>query len=227
MKVKIKRGKEISLPILDDGELAFTLDTKKLFIGTGAENVSINGTEMEQSIQSSMGKTNDPGGTITTGSIFAKLNTVISKLSTHMSSWTSTRAAKIDAISESTKAMEFGQYININTSVNFPDINVITTVLSLNNIIFFRTSSSAGLHVTIYVSQRTCEVYFRVLVNNKVFQDWAGGNYGTNFNYVEQNFILPWNVPLKSVTLQAKVVKKSYSQTFYISTFNAVVFPIL
>lgn len=36
--IKIRRGNEINLPVLADGELGFTVDTKKLYIGTAEGN---------------------------------------------------------------------------------------------------------------------------------------------------------------------------------------------
>lgn len=43
MLIQFKRGNEADLPILESGEPAFTTDTKNLYIGTGTENVEING----------------------------------------------------------------------------------------------------------------------------------------------------------------------------------------
>jgi len=43
--IKLKRGLEVDLPVLNQGEPAFTIDTQKLYIGTGTEaggNVLIN-----------------------------------------------------------------------------------------------------------------------------------------------------------------------------------------
>ena len=37
-KIKLKRGLEVNLPVLDEGELAYTTDTHKLFIGTAGGN---------------------------------------------------------------------------------------------------------------------------------------------------------------------------------------------
>lgn len=37
-KIKVRRGSEAKLPILDEGELGFTTDTKKLFVGTSVGN---------------------------------------------------------------------------------------------------------------------------------------------------------------------------------------------
>lgn len=47
---------------------------------------------------SNVGATNDAVGSSTTGSIFAKLNKIITDLTNHISAWTSTRAGKIDTI---------------------------------------------------------------------------------------------------------------------------------
>lgn len=41
MEIKIKRGLSANLPVLSEGEPGFTTDSKKLFIGTGVENVQI------------------------------------------------------------------------------------------------------------------------------------------------------------------------------------------
>lgn len=41
-KIQIKRGLEVDLPILDKGELAYTTDTKKLFVGTTNGNERVN-----------------------------------------------------------------------------------------------------------------------------------------------------------------------------------------
>lgn len=41
-KIKIKRGVVANLPTLDQGELAYTTDTKKLYIGTAGGNEMLN-----------------------------------------------------------------------------------------------------------------------------------------------------------------------------------------
>lgn len=48
MEIQFKRGNEADLPILQSGEPAFTTDTKKLYIGTGTENVPISGGTGDQ-----------------------------------------------------------------------------------------------------------------------------------------------------------------------------------
>ena len=42
-KIKIKRGTAVGIPALDPGELAFTTDTKKLYIGTDSGNFAFSG----------------------------------------------------------------------------------------------------------------------------------------------------------------------------------------
>lgn len=49
-KLQVKRGNVASMPILAAGELGFTTDTKKLYVGTGNENIPINGGFVEQDI---------------------------------------------------------------------------------------------------------------------------------------------------------------------------------
>lgn len=49
-------------------------------------------------IDTKIGETGNTGGSTTAGSIFAKLNKIISDLTTHMGRWTATRAGYIDTI---------------------------------------------------------------------------------------------------------------------------------
>lgn len=49
-------------------------------------------------INDKIGQTTDTGGTTNAGSVFAKLNKLISDLATHMGRWTSARASSIDTI---------------------------------------------------------------------------------------------------------------------------------
>jgi len=42
MQIKLKRGNQANLPVLDNGEPGFTQDTKKLYIGTPSGNIIIN-----------------------------------------------------------------------------------------------------------------------------------------------------------------------------------------
>lgn len=58
-------------------------------------------TDTEE-IKTAAGSTGDSGGTASGGSVFAKLNKIISDLATHMGRWTSARAAKLDAIGSTT-----------------------------------------------------------------------------------------------------------------------------
>ncbi len=42
MEVQIKRGLKANLPILKDGEMAYTTDENGLYIGKNGENVKLN-----------------------------------------------------------------------------------------------------------------------------------------------------------------------------------------
>lgn len=43
-KLQIKRGMKANMPTLAEGELGFTKDEKKVYIGTGTENVPVSAT---------------------------------------------------------------------------------------------------------------------------------------------------------------------------------------
>lgn len=43
-KLQIKRGQKKDMPQLAEGELGFAIDEKKVYIGTGSENVSVSAT---------------------------------------------------------------------------------------------------------------------------------------------------------------------------------------
>ena len=53
-------------------------------------------------VHSRVGTTTDTGGSATSGTLFAKLNAIISSIATHVASWTAARAAKIDNIDANT-----------------------------------------------------------------------------------------------------------------------------
>jgi len=44
--IKIKRGTEANIPVLEAGELAFTTDTYKLFVGDGTNNHQVGGEDV-------------------------------------------------------------------------------------------------------------------------------------------------------------------------------------
>mgnify|MGYP005762843791 CR=1 FL=1 len=74
------------------------IDTIKSDVAANKTNVSAIKTSTDK-----IGSTGDTGGSVTAGSIFGKLNKLVSDLTTHMSRWTSTRAEYIDAINNSTE----------------------------------------------------------------------------------------------------------------------------
>lgn len=58
------------------------------------------------SVNSKLGESNNSGGSASSGSIFAKLNALISSVATHVASWTSARAAKMDNLDVKVSTME-------------------------------------------------------------------------------------------------------------------------
>lgn len=65
--------------------------------GNSSDDIDELKTSVDE-INTAVGSTNDTGGSTSAGSIFAKLNKVISDIATHMGRWTSTRAGYIDTI---------------------------------------------------------------------------------------------------------------------------------
>lgn len=53
--------------------------------------------ETLDAMNTKVGATNDTGGSATAGSIFAKLNAIISSIASHVANWTAARAANLDA----------------------------------------------------------------------------------------------------------------------------------
>lgn len=58
------------------------------------------------SVNTKLGETNNNGGSASAGSIFAKLNAIISSIATHVASWTAARAAKMDNLDVKVSTME-------------------------------------------------------------------------------------------------------------------------
>lgn len=74
------------------------IDTIKSDVAANKTNVSAIKTSTDK-----IGSTGDTGGSVTAGSIFGKLNKLVSDLTMHMGRWTSTRAGYIDTINNNTK----------------------------------------------------------------------------------------------------------------------------
>ena len=93
---------------------------------TGTREVRIADKETQDAIKNSIGAATDSGGTSSVGSIFAKLNNVITNLTAHIMQWTADRAAKIDTIdtnsatasTKATEAANYGSEIKTQVAVN-------------------------------------------------------------------------------------------------------------
>lgn len=57
-------------------------------------------------IKAKVGSTNDTGGSATSGSIFAKINSLISTFASHVAGWTAARAAKMDNLDVKVSTMQ-------------------------------------------------------------------------------------------------------------------------
>lgn len=76
-------------------------------------------------VHSKVGSTGNTGGTASAGTIFGKLNAIISSIASHVANWTAARAAKVDNLdakvstrqSEADALSRYNQ-LNTNTSVN-------------------------------------------------------------------------------------------------------------
>ena len=70
---------------------------------TGASSQDVKAVDTKaQEIIDKVGDTGDTGGSSTDGTVFGKLNKIISDLASHISAWTSARAGHIDTIKAST-----------------------------------------------------------------------------------------------------------------------------
>lgn len=76
-------------------------------------------------VHEKVGSTNNSGGTATSGTIFGKLNAIISSIASHVASWTAARATKVDNIdatvsSRQSEALAAERYsvLNYNTATN-------------------------------------------------------------------------------------------------------------
>lgn len=76
-------------------------------------------------VDSKVGQTGNTGGTASAGTVFGKLNAIISSIATHVANWTAARAAKVDNLdttvsSRQSEANAVSRYntLNTNTGVN-------------------------------------------------------------------------------------------------------------
>ena len=73
-------------------------------------------------VNSKVGETNNTGGTNSAGTLFGKLNAIISSIATHVANWTAARAANLDAAvsTRESEASALSRYntLNTNTGVN-------------------------------------------------------------------------------------------------------------
>ena len=98
-------------------------------------------------VNSKVGATNNTGGSATAGTIFGKLNAIISSIATHVSNWTGARAANLDATvsSRQSEANALARYNSISTNTGPNHTASATGTLSqkLSHIINLFASNTA------------------------------------------------------------------------------------
>lgn len=89
------------------------------------DRIYIADKETLDSLNSKVGTTNNTGGSATAGTIFGKLNAIISSIASHVAAWTAARATKVDNLdttvsSRQSEANALSRYnqLNTNTGVN-------------------------------------------------------------------------------------------------------------
>lgn len=89
------------------------------------DKIYIADKETLDAINNRIGSTTDTGGTASAGSIFGKLNAIISSIASHVAAWTAARATKVDNLdttvsSRQSEANALSRYnqLNTNTGVN-------------------------------------------------------------------------------------------------------------
>ena len=93
----LKKPEQEDFYNIDDfNENADIIDTQLKTLSDEVKKAAQN-DEVTQ-VNQKVGSTADSGGSSTAGSVFAKLNKVISDITTHMGRWTNTRAGYIDTI---------------------------------------------------------------------------------------------------------------------------------
>ncbi len=111
----LKKPEQEDFYNIDDfNENADIIDAQLKTLSDEVEKVAQN--EEVVQINRKVGSTADSGGSSAAGSIFAKLNKVISDIETHMGRWTSTRAGHIDTIN--TNATNVKNYTVTNNTAN-------------------------------------------------------------------------------------------------------------
>ena len=89
------------------------------------DKIYIADKETLDTINNRIGSTTNAAGTTTTGSVFGKLNAIISSIASFVANWTAARAAKVDNLdatvsSRQSEANALSRYntLNTNTGVN-------------------------------------------------------------------------------------------------------------
>ena len=120
-------------------------------------------------VNSKVGATNNTGGSATAGTLFGKLNAIISSIATHVANWTAARAANLDAAvssrqSESNAASRYNT-LNTNTGVNNTASATGTLSQKLSHIINLIASSGQKKLTSKVVNFTTAAIGTHTILN--------------------------------------------------------------
>ena len=121
----------------------------KLYIADKATLDTVNRNVSD--VHSRVGTTTDGGGSTTGGTLFAKLNALISSIAAHVANWTAARAAKIDNIdTNATSAASNAAAASAQTAANHTPSATGTLSQKLSKVI----ADLAGINANVSASAR-------------------------------------------------------------------------
>ena len=139
-------------------------------------------------VYAKVGATNNTGGSASAGTIFGKLNAIITSLSSLVSSWTASRASNLDASvsSRQSEANAVSRYnaLNTNTGVNNTASATGTLSQKLSHIInLFSTQKQK------YLSSKTVSVTVNTTGTHTLLNITGAGEFYMAFvNYMGDNY---------------------------------------
>lgn len=185
MKMKLKRGKQASMPALDEGELAFATDTKAVYVGTNSGNSLVNPVDLTP-IDGKLGDANEVGSE----TVFAKLNSLtasIQELSTSLASVVTTLktvSSTVKTISTSPKVVKqvvkgvaIGQADGSKTNIT------ITTMINSNKCLILLNNDVISDPKVIVHSAFSAALSGYTLYINSNYKEGIDGGKGTGYTF--------------------------------------------
>ena len=165
--------------------------------------------ETLDSVNSKVGATNNTGGSASAGSVFAKLNAIISSIATHVASWTAARATKVDNLDTTvssrqseTNALTRYNQLNTNTGVNNTASATGTLSQKLSKVI----ADIATINTNVTASSKR-------LVAKKVTANIGAGTSVTVLNVVGAGVFYGGTISLNSISAPTVVTIDGVAHT--------------